>query len=86
MYMSDTEYRSRLGSHAGYYFALTALELILFEDGVSGVLKWTTAIYLVFGSIIATVTIGSLNHTISKYFERRANLKYGQRGCLLSTQ
>lgn len=73
--MSDLQYKSQLGWHAGFYFIASAIAYLVLKYGFRGLI-WRDALYLVSGCLVASVLVGNLNLLISQSHERRVNEKY----------
>jgi hypothetical protein len=74
--MHDVEYKSRLGSHAGFYFSAAGIAFLLWSYGFRGLL-WRDAVYVVVGYILAAIVLGNVHWLISRWFEARENAKHG---------
>ena len=73
--MHDGEYKSRLGSHAGFYFGVAGIAFLLWLYGFKGLL-WRDALYLVVGNIVAALVLGNLHWAVTRWFEQRQATKH----------
>ena len=71
--MDGLAYKSQLRWHAGFYFFVITIAALLFDQGASGFVSVPNWVYVVVGTCLAAVVIGSVNGWLSSRAEDKAD-------------